>query len=113
MRDWTSGMVIVSAPFRQRSIRGNRRRALCGQSAISLRATVAEKLPHFADVRDHVEIQVRDHDLIFIAAGLGNDLAPGIAEITLAIEFANAPWFFSAHAINGADKVSIGNRMSG
>jgi len=36
----------------------------------------------------NIQIKVGDYDLIFVTAGLGNDLSPRITEITLAIELA-------------------------
>src|SRR5579863_5326985 len=86
--------------------------ALRSQWSVALRTAVAEKLPDLADFGNHVEIEIGDHDFIFVAAGLGDDLAARIAEITLSVEFADAPGLFDANAIDGADEVTVGDGMS-
>src|SRR5262249_121033 len=72
---------------------------------------VAEELPGVADLRNHIEIEVSDHDFVFVAASLGDDLAAGRTEITLSVKFADVPRRFPAHAIDGADKISVGHSM--
>ena len=37
------------------------------QGIVHVRATVAEKLPGFADLRNHVEVEVGSEDFVFIA----------------------------------------------
>src|SRR5579864_9784927 len=75
-----------------RALVGSRRCcALCRDRAVALRSAIAEELPDLADFGNHVKIDISDNDFVFVAAGLGNDLPPRIAEITLAIEFADAP----------------------
>src|SRR5579864_1686404 len=46
-----------------------------------------------------------------MAPGLSNDLPARIAEITLAIKFADIPWLLAPHSIDGADKITIGDCM--
>src|SRR3954464_1555881 len=94
-----------------RSIRGGGGGALCRQRLICLWPAIAEELPDLAHLADHVEVQVRDYDFIFVAAGLRNDFSARIAEITLAVKFADIPWLLPSHAINRAHEVSIGNGM--
>jgi hypothetical protein len=81
--------------------------------AVAFRPSVAEELPHFADFRNHVEVEVRDNHFIFVTAGLGDDFAAGIAEITLAVKFPDAPGFLDAYAVDGAYKVAVGYGMCG
>src|ERR1700676_5145272 len=95
------------------SVSRGRTSALRSERAIAVRSAVAEKLPNFADFGNHVEIQICHHDFILIAAGLGDDLASRIAEITLAIKFANAPWLLRPYTIDRAHKVAVRNGMSG
>ena len=78
---------------------------------VAIGTAVAEELPGVADFRDHVQVQVCHHDFISMAAGLRDELAARIAEVALTVEFADIPWRFPAHAIDGADKISIGNGM--
>ena len=96
-------------------IAGFRSRApVCASDrTITFRTSVAEKLPHFANFRDHVEIKIGDYDFIFIPAGLRDNLSPRIAEITLAVKLANAPWLLYADAIDGADEISVGDGVRG
>src|SRR6266849_7634020 len=75
---------------------------------IAVGTPVAEELPRVAHFRDHVEVEIGDHDFIFVAAGLRDDFAPWIAEITLAIEFAYVPRRFFPYPIQCSHKVSIG-----
>src|SRR6266404_6023761 len=86
---------------------------LRGEWAVTVRAAVAEELPDIADFSDHVEIEVGDNQFVLVAAGLSDDLSPRSAEITLSVEFADAPRLLHAYAIDGADKVSIGDGMRG
>src|SRR6266436_6709843 len=87
--------------------------ALVGQNAVTLRPPIPKELPHFANFENHVQVKVRHQHIIFVAAGLREDLAPRIAEITLAIELANAPWLLFAHAVDGPDKITVGDGVRG
>src|SRR5437588_12229934 len=84
---------------------------LCHQGLVAVRTAVAEKLPDVAYLGNHVKIKVGNHQLIFVAAALSDDLAPRVAEVALAVKFADVPWRFSAHAVQRADKISIGHGM--
>src|SRR6185437_1027642 len=95
----------------RRSIRGGGRSALGRQRRICLWPAIAEELPDLAHLADHIEVEVRDHDLIFVAAGLRNDFSAWIAEITLAVKFADIPRLFPSYAINCPDEISIGDGM--
>src|SRR5262249_29439007 len=74
---------------------------------------IAEELPGFSDFRDHVQVEVGHDNLVFIAAGLGDDLATGVAEVTLAVELADVPGLLRAYAVDGADEISVGNGVRG
>ena len=56
---------------------------------------------------NHVQIKVGDHRFVLIAAGLRDDLAARIAEIALAVKFADAPRLLRAYAVDGADEIAI------
>src|ERR1035438_1531507 len=81
------------------------------QRSVGFRTTVAIELPNSSDFLDHVEIEIGDQHFIFITTGLRDDLAARIAEITLAVKFANIPWRFRAHAIDRAHKIPVGGGM--
>ena len=72
-----------SAIRRAHSISCCRSCALRRERSVSFGPAVAEELPDFPYFGDHVEVEVGDHDFIFIAAGLRDDLTARIAEITL------------------------------
>src|SRR5579859_2403498 len=82
---------------------------LCNQALVAVWAPVAEELPGVAHFCDHVEVEIGDHDFVFVAAGLRDDLAARIAEITLAIEFAYIPRRFFPHPVQRSHKVSVGH----
>src|SRR6266481_1712749 len=81
--------------------------------SVRFRPAVAVKLPGIADFLNFIEIQFRDEQFIFIAAGLLNDFSARVAEITLSVEFANFPGSFGADAVDGSDKISVSNCVRG
>src|ERR1700716_3249363 len=83
------------------------------QRAIRFRTAVAIKLPDLPYFLDHVEIEIGDQHFVFIAAGLGEDLATRIAEITLAIKLADIPRLFTSNTIDRTDEVSVRGGMCG
>ena len=84
---------------------------LRGERAIAFWTTVAEELPDFTNFRNHIQIKVGHHDFVFIPAGLGDDFPPRIAEVALAIKFADAPGLLNTHSIDGAHKVTVRHGM--
>src|ERR1700722_3218473 len=116
-RSWEESKVVILRSYSetgyaargQRSVRRRRCSALRRDRAIAFRPAVAEKLPHFTPLGDHVQIEIRNYDFILIAACLCDDLASRIAEITLAIEFADAPGLLGANAIDRSHKVAVGH----
>src|SRR5579862_8757408 len=93
------------------SVRSDCCSTLCRERSVSLRTTISKELPHFSNFRDHVEIKVRDNYFILIAACLRDNLTPRIAEITLTVKFADAPWFFRPHPVDRTHEISIGDSV--
>src|ERR1700722_8203708 len=89
------------------------RRTGAGDLSVRFRPAVAVKLPGIADFLNFVEIQFRDEQFIFIAAGLLNDFPARVAEIALAVEFANFPGSLRADAVDGGDEIGVGDGMGG
>src|SRR6266481_2986431 len=71
------------------------------QRPIAVWTAVAEELPGITHLSNHVEVQIGDHNFVFAAAGLGDDLAAWIAEIALAIELTDIPRRLFAHTVDG------------
>src|SRR5713101_255968 len=94
-------------------IRRRRLPGLCRQRAVGFRTPVAIKLPDLPYFLDHIEIEVGDQHFVFVAAGLGEDLAAWIAEVTLAAKLSNVPRLFPSHAIDRAYEVSVGCGVGG
>src|SRR6185437_15476365 len=74
-----------------------------------VRATVAEELPRLANFGDAVEIQGGGEDFVPVAGSLGDDLAARVAEVALAVEFADVPGCVAPDAIDSCDKVAVGD----
>src|SRR6266851_1099694 len=98
---------------RTRLIRGRGLPGLRRQGPIRFRTPVAIKLPDLSYFLDHVEIEIGDQHFIFIAAGLGEDLAARIAEVTLAVKLADIPRLFPAHAIDRTYEVAVRRGVCG
>src|SRR5205823_6623470 len=64
-----------------------------------------------ANFANQFEIQVGDRDVVGIALADAEHLATRVAEIALAVELADPPGFFEAGAIDGADKVAVGDSV--
>src|SRR5580692_5492664 len=109
----TRGSRITNYESRSSSIRGNRA-ARCLRArdfTVGFRAAVAVELPGGAGFLDLVEIQVGHEQLILVAAGLSNNFSAWIAEVTLAVKFADLPWLLDAHAIRRGHKITVGGGM--
>src|SRR5262252_7945830 len=101
-RDSERSRKVKTLDSRLRGNDGTRRlRQTLGTSdaGVGLGAAVAEELPGVADVGDEVEVEVRDEHFVFVARGLGDDLAARVAEIGLTVELADVPRGFCANAI--------------
>src|ERR1035437_5115713 len=83
------------------------------QGLIHVGTAVAEELPGLAHLDDHIEIEVRGEDLVFVAARLREDAAARIAEVALAVEFTDGPRGFGAHAVDGAHEIAVGHGVRG
>src|SRR5258706_2960729 len=75
--------------------------------AVTFRPAVTEELPQLAHLAHHFQVQVRDDQLILVAASLRDDLAARIDEITRAVEFADIPGHFVAETIDLAHLISV------
>src|SRR5450631_1263135 len=83
------------------------------QRAVGFRTAVAIKLPDLSHFLDHVEIEIGDQHFVFIAAGLGEDFAARIAEITLAVKFSDIPRRFRSYAVDRAHEVAVRRGVGG
>src|ERR1700687_1108465 len=79
--------------------------------SVRFRPAVAVKLPSIADFLNFIEIQLRDEQFILVAAGLFDDFPARVAEITLAVEFADLPGMLGAGAGGGRDEIGVSNRV--
>src|SRR5260370_13288172 len=89
------------------------RRTRAGDFSVGFRAAIAVELPGVTDFLDFIEIQLGDKELILVAAGLLDDFAARIAEITLAVELADLPGSFGADAIAGGNQIAVGDGVGG
>src|SRR4051812_730203 len=80
---------------------------------IRLRTAVAVELPGVADFADLVHVEVGDDESVLIARGHRQHLAAWIAEVALAVKLADVPWRFVADAVDGTDKVAVGDGVRG
>src|SRR5260370_33912582 len=80
---------------------------------VGFRAAVAIELPGVADFLNFVELQLGDEQFVLVAAGLLDDFAARVAEVTFAVKFADFPGSFGANAIDGGDEIRVGYRVSG
>src|SRR6266567_2330197 len=88
-------------------------RASARDFSVGFRAAVAVELPGVADFLDFVEVQFGDEQFILVAAGLLDDFAAWVAEIALAVEFADFPRRFGADAVYGGDEIGVGHGVGG
>src|ERR1700692_1866313 len=93
------------------SVRGCGFSRLWWKRTVAFRTPIAEKLPNFANFRNHVEIEIGYNNFIFIPAGLRDNFPARIAEIALSIELTNVPRFFDADTVDGAHKITVRNGM--
>ena len=80
---------------------------------VAVGAAVAEELPGVACLLDFIEVEVGDDEFVLVAGGFGDELARRIAEVGLAVEFADAPRLFGADAVDGSDEVAVGDAVGG
>src|SRR5258705_6010226 len=83
------------------------------QRIVLVGPAITKELPGFANFRDEVEIEIRRQDFVLVARGLGDDLAPRVAEIARPVKFADVPGGFRADAIDGGDVIAVGDGVRG
>src|SRR5262249_51928558 len=74
---------------------------------VTLGPSIPEELPHVPHFPNHVQVHVRDDNVILVAFADGQHLPARVAEIALAVELADAPRILKARPINGADEVLV------
>src|SRR5436309_850282 len=88
-----------------------RSRQLPHHVVVRLRPAVAEELPGAADLLDHVEVHLRDDELVFVLAALRQEIAARIDEIARAVELPHVPRRLDADAIDATHEVAVGHGM--
>ena len=58
------------------------RRSNLREIPVHLRAPITEELPEIANLADHVQVQVRDHQFVAVLAGFSQDPAPRVDHVT-------------------------------
>src|SRR5262249_39681637 len=79
------------------------------ESAIGLRPPVTVELPGVAHFADLLQVELRGDQRVFVALGLGHELAARVAEVALSVELADVPRRLVADAVDGADEVAVGH----
>lgn len=69
-------------------------------------------MPGVAHFSNHVEIQIGHDQRILITRCFRKHATPRIAKVTLPVKLSNVPRLFMAYAIDGADKVTVGDSVS-
>ena len=87
--------------------------SVCDEGAVGFGAAVAEKLPGVTDLANHVEVDIGNNDGVLVAGRLCDDLPTWVTEITLTIEFADVPGLFVTDTVDGADEVTVRDRVRG
>src|SRR3989338_8080756 len=82
-----------------------------GDLAVSFRTAVPVKLPYVANLPDFIEVQIRHKEFVLVGGGLCNNFSPRCCKIGGAVKFADIPGGFFSDAIDGADKITVGDGM--
>src|SRR5260221_3947377 len=80
---------------------------------VRLRSAIPIELPRVADFLDEIQIQIRDHELVLVAAALGDQAAARIAEVALAVELADVPGRLGADAVDRPHEIAVRDRVCG
>src|SRR6266699_4932794 len=88
------------------------RRASPCDFAVGFRAAITIKLPGITNFLNFVKIQIRDEQFILVAAGLLHNFSSRIAEVALAVKFADFPGSFRANAVDGGNEIGVGDGVS-
>src|SRR6266705_620239 len=89
------------------------RRASPCDFAVGFRAAITIELPGITNFLNFVKIQIRDEQFILVAAGLLHNFSSRIAEVALAIKFADLPRSFRANAVDGSNEIGVGDGVGG
>ena len=81
------------------------------QRPVRIRPAIAEELPGVSHLANHFQIQIGNDQCVLSRGASAIILPARIAEITLPVKLADVPGLFVADAIDGADEVTIGDRM--
>ena len=79
--------------------------------SVGIRPTVTEELPRVSHLADLVHVEVGDDEFVLIPGAFGDDLAARVAEITLAVKFADVPRCLCADAVDRTDKIAVRNSV--
>src|SRR5439155_8895009 len=83
------------------------------ERAVTLRPAVAEELPDITHFADQVHVQIGDHNVVLVALADRQHLATRIAEVALAVEFADAPRLLDPRPVDRAHVILVGHRVGG
>src|SRR6266511_5585611 len=78
---------------------------------VSLRAPVAEELPHAADLLDHVEVHLGGDQLILVLRADRQEIAARVHEVGGAVELADIPRGLRADPVAASHEVAVGDRV--
>src|ERR1043166_2254511 len=83
------------------------------QTGVRFGPAVAVELPHVPHLANLVEVQFGRHELGLVARRTGDELAARVAEVALAVEFADVPRRLIPDAVDGADEEGVGDGVGG
>src|SRR5258706_6232429 len=88
-----------------------RSRQLPDHVVVGLGPAVAEELPRAPDLLDHIEVHLRDDELVFVLAALRQEVAARIHEVARAVELPHVPRRFDADAVAASHEVAVRDGM--
>src|SRR6266404_2883384 len=80
---------------------------------VRLGATIPEELPGPAHLLDHVEVHLRDYELVFVLAAFRQEVSARIHEVARAVELADVPRCLDADPIDTSHEVAVCHRVRG
>src|SRR6266478_6359906 len=80
---------------------------------VRLGATIPEELPGPAHLLDHVEVHLRDYELVFVLAAFRQEVSARIHEVARAVELADVPRCLDADPVDAAHEVAVRHRVRG
>src|SRR5258708_5251640 len=96
---------------RPTALGGSRR--LPDQVVVGLGPAVAEELPRAPDLLDHVEVHLRDDELVLVLAALRQEVAARIHEVARAVELPHVPRRFDADAVAATHEGAVRHGVGG